>query len=359
MNNLERIRWTLSLALLVVLVVGLYTVIEPFLVPVTWSVVLVLSTWPLYRRLRRRLPRHPAGSALLMTALLALVLILAVGPLLTALGREFREAGATARRWIEGTGGDPAVFVAALPWISEELRSQIAASLAGVLPAREDLFALLAQYQGDLFRAFGLAARELFTALAGLLLCLVTSFFLYLHGAALGDQIVFGLRRVGGERFERLLFAMRATVKGSVYGIVATAMVQGILAGLGYVVAGAPVPVLLGFATMIFSLIPFGTPLVYLPAAAVTAFTGDSWIPGALLAAWGVGVVSMADNILRPLFISQATRMNVLLVFFGVIGGILQFGLLGIFIGPALIAIAHVLWLEWVQVDTATKAPER
>jgi predicted PurR-regulated permease PerM len=98
---------------------------------------------------------------------------------------------------------------------------------------------------------------------------------------------------------------------------------------------------------MITSLAPWGAPLVYFPVAAyLLLFTSLPWYYGIGLVIWGVCVVSSIDNLLRPLFISQATSLSPILVFIGVIGGILSFGLLGIFVGPALMAIAQLLWLD-------------
>jgi predicted PurR-regulated permease PerM len=130
-----------------------------------------------------------------------------------------------------------------------------------------------------------------------------------------------------------------------------TALAQGALAGIGFFVAGTPVPLLLAFCTVVASLIPFAPPIIYLGAAGALLAQGAPWWHAALLAAWGVGVVSSADNVIRPLFISQATQTPLLLVFFGVIGGLVAFGLIGVVIGPVILTIAMVLWKEWAQPD--------
>ena len=104
---------------------------------------------------------------------------------------------------------------------------------------------------------------------------------------------------------------------------------------------------------MVMSLIPFGTPVVYLPVAVVVVANGAPLLHGILLAAWGICVVSAMDNILRPLFISQSTNMPIVLSFFGVIGGIIAFGLLGLILGPVVLAIALMLWREWAHVEGA------
>ena len=126
---------------------------------------------------------------------------------------------------------------------------------------------------------------------------------------------------------------------------------------MGYYFSGAPIPLLLGAVTMITALAPWGAPLVYLPVATyLLVFTSLPWYYGIGLAIWGVSVVSTIDNLLRPLFISQTTSLSPILVFIGVIGGILSFGLLGIFVGPALIAIAQLLWLDLAK-PVEQKAP--
>jgi predicted PurR-regulated permease PerM len=110
---------------------------------------------------------------------------------------------------------------------------------------------------------------------------------------------------------------------------------------------------------MVVSLIPFGPPLVYVPVALyLILLSGQPWYYGAGLLVWGIGVVSTVDNLLRPLFISQATQVRPILVFIGVLGGLTAFGLLGVFIGPALIAVAQWLWLDFAQDKEPTESQE-
>jgi predicted PurR-regulated permease PerM len=152
---------------------------------------------------------------------------------------------------------------------------------------------------------------------------------------------------VGGEKIPLILEAVEPTVRGAAYGVIATAAAQGTLAALGYYMAGSPIPLLLGAVTGVVALIPFGPPIVYLPVAAyLSLFTPLPWYHAVGLALWGTLVVSGVDNVLRPLFISQATSGSPILVFIGVLGGVLAFGLLGVFAGPAIIAVAQLLWRD-------------
>ncbi|WP_141672274.1 AI-2E family transporter, partial [Acidithiobacillus ferrivorans] len=120
-----------------------------------------------------------------------------------------------------------------------------------------------------------------------------------------------------------------------------------VLAGVGYAVAGLPAPVLLAIVTLLFSFIPIGTPLVWGAASIWLLFQGDIWA-GVGLALWGALVVSWIDNLIRPLVISNAVRIPFLLVLFGVLGGILAFGFLGVFLGPVLLAVLLAIWDEWL-----------
>jgi predicted PurR-regulated permease PerM len=136
--------------------------------------------------------------------------------------------------------------------------------------------------------------------------------------------------------------------KAVVWGLVATALAQGLVAGLGYWWAGMHAPVLLGAITALIALIPFGTPFAWGTIAAWLLISGDT-VAGLGLIAWGVLVVSWVDNLVRPLVISNATRIPFLLVMFGVLGGLAAFGLVGLFLGPVVLAVLMAVWREWME----------
>ncbi len=151
------------------------------------------------------------------------------------------------------------------------------------------------------------------------------------------DQIRKVLSRFLGERTETYLPAIGGTVCAVLYGLILTALAQGLLAGLGCWVADVPAPVLLGAITAMFALIPFGTPLVWGTIGFWLLLT-DQIFAGISLLLWGALVVSQIDNFVRPLVVSSATRIPFLLVLIGVLGGIRTFGLVGMFLGPVVIA---------------------
>ena len=133
-----------------------------------------------------------------------------------------------------------------------------------------------------------------------------------------------------------------------VYGILLTAIAQGLLAGLGYWVAGVPAPVLLTLVTILLALVPFATPFVW-GGVAVWLLVQGHTLEAIGLAVWGTLVISWVDNLIRPLVISSATKISFLLVMFGVLGGLAAFGFVGLFIGPVILAILLAVWREWLE----------
>jgi predicted PurR-regulated permease PerM len=177
---------------------------------------------------------------------------------------------------------------------------------------------------------------------------LLTAFFLYRDGEDLLQQFGRLLHGLLGARADAYLHAVGGTIRAVLYGLVLTALAQGALAGLGYWAAGVHAPAILGVLTVIFALIPFGTPLVWGAVSLWLLASGDT-LAAAGLAAWGALVVSQIDNLLRPMVISSATRIPYILVLFGVLGGIAAFGLVGLFLGPIVIAVMLAVWREWSE----------
>jgi predicted PurR-regulated permease PerM len=145
-----------------------------------------------------------------------------------------------------------------------------------------------------------------------------------------------------------LLTVAANTVRGVVYGILGTGLVQALMAGIGYFIAGVPGAALLALLTFFLSVVPVGPPLVWIPAALWLFHQGSTgW--GIFMLAWGV-LVSSVDNVVKPWLISQGSDLPFILIFFGVLGGALMFGFIGVFIGPTLLAVGYRLVEEWASV---------
>ncbi len=313
----ERVRRVLWLSALAIFAFLLWTILAPFLVALTWAAIFCLSLWPVFVKVSAWSPQRPARSASFMTLLVALGIVV---PLVFAtffLVGELTSLGTALVDVVTGPGGaEVAERLRTVPMVGPfladkliEIRQDPALLRLYVTQNRQMLLDLAAQIVGG-------ATKNLFK----ILVCLFSTYFLFRYGDGLAQQTRRAMHRLGGDRMHALLQHVRDVVRAVVYGMVMTAIVQGIVASLGFWAAGVPYPLLLGGLTILFSFVPFGPPLVWIPAGIGVLARGDiGW--GVALLVYGAAVISTMDNIFRPLFIGQATRMPVLLVFIGVVGG--------------------------------------
>jgi len=337
-------RGLLAILVITALLAGFVKILLPFIPAIIWSAIVVSTTWPIFSWIRYRVGERNTLAAAIMVGLLAITFILVVGPLFANISQEANDA-ARKISTISLRDEDLLPLIDRMPkFVADRLHGALTHSS----PIKDQAREFIVSYSGSALEIFGSLAKGVAQGALQFILVLLTSFFVYRSGSVLGRDLKRACERIGGERFLELLYAVQGTVKGAVLGLLMTALAQGLLAGLAFFVTGAPVPGLLGFATAVFSFIPFGAPLVYIPAILFVAVDhGIFW--ALVLAIWCVGVVSNADNVIRPFFISKATSLPIILVFFATIGGLLSFGLLGLFIGPALAAVSMTLWREFVR----------
>ncbi len=187
-----------------------------------------------------------------------------------------------------------------------------------------------------------------------LMFSVVLVYVFYRDGAHLMARIASGAQRIGGDVVPRMLSVAGNTVRSVVFGILGTALVQALVAAIGFWVAGVPSPFLLGLLTFLLALIPAGPPLVWAPAALWLFHEGHAgW--GVFMAAWGVLVISGIDNFVRPYLISRTSNLPFIIVLLGVVGGVMAFGLIGLFLGPVLLAVGFALAREF---SVTSKPPE-
>lgn len=321
-----------------------YAVLHLFIVPVVWAIIVSYATWPVFRRLRKRLPRYPGVSAFLMTMLLTAAFVLPALWIAILLRGEIGLAVAAITAQVRL--GLPALpeFILTLPWLGEYLQGVIDSVARDPESFREQMTLWASQGVDQLVGLVGDVGRNA----AKLGFALITVFFLFRDGETLLEQVHRVLYRFLGARIDSYLTAVGNMTMAVVWGLVATALAQGLVAGLGYWWAGVHAPVLLGAITALIALIPFGAPFAWGTIAAWLLISGDT-VAGLGLIAWGVVVVSWVDNLLRPLVISNATRIPFLLVMFGVLGGLAAFGLVGLFLGPVILAVLMAVWREWME----------
>ncbi|ATE62234.1 AI-2E family transporter [Thauera sinica] len=329
-----------------------YSVLHPFIVPVAWAVIIAFATWPLYQVLRARLPRLPTLSALIMTLLLSAAFVLPALWMAALLRGEISLAIGTVVSHIRQ--GPPALpeFIRDLPWVGDLLQGMLDDLTGDVEAFKARLTEWVRQGADLLVVLIGDVGRNA----AKLGFALITVFFLYRDGELVLGQVQRVLHRFLGARVDDYLAAVGGMTKAVIWGLVATALVQGFFAGLGYWWAGLSAPVLLGAVTALVAMIPFGTPFAWGSIGVWLLVSGDTRA-GIGLLLWGTLVVSWVDNLVRPLVISNATRIPFLLVMFGVLGGLTAFGLVGLFLGPVILAVLMAVWREWIGESAQASPP--
>jgi len=321
-----------------------YLVLSWFIVPAIWAAILAYVSWPAYQRVRKVLRGHAMGSALVMTVLLTTAFVLPLLWLIFLLQREFVLAYQAAAAYMAAGPHRLPDLILNLPWIGERLQDSLDQFSADPTALRAQLAIWAQQWQGQLGDLVGGVGRNA----VRLGFALLTVLFVYRDGESLLDQVQRVLRRFLGARVDGYIVAIGNTTKAVLYGLVLTALAQGLLSGLGYWATGVRAPVLFGAFTALVALMPFGTPFVWGGLGAWLLFTGNT-LEGIGLLLWGGLVVSSVDNLIRPLVISSATQIPFLLVMFGVIGGLAAFGLIGMFVGPVVVAVLLALWREWLE----------
>jgi predicted PurR-regulated permease PerM len=318
-------------------------VLRPFIVPILWAAILAYTAWPLFLRLRSLLRGLNTLSALLMTILIGCLVVLPVLWILVLVQSELVSAYRLLRgSFAQGTPQLP-LFLHRLPWLGTHLQEALQRYSADPGALARQASAGVLGWASRLGAIVGGVGRNLLK----LALTLLTLFFFFRDGAAIVAQGRDVLRHFFQERLEAYFVTAGRMTRAVVYGLLVTAFAQGVIAGIGYAVIGLAAPVLLGLLTGILSFVPLaGTAIVWVPLAAWLMLDGHL-VRGIILLAWGALLVHPAENVLRPLLISNAMRVPFLLVMFGALGGLAAFGLVGVFVGPVLLAIAMAVWREW------------
>lgn len=332
-----------QLAAVVIVVVGSYLVLYPFIPAILFSAVVCSATWPLYVRLRKALRGRSTLAALVMTLLL---IALVIGPsVLLAVNladnvTAMVEAGKAA---LERGPIQPPAWLRKIPTVGEMLADYWQRLVSSSESLAVQSQGLLEPARNFLVGAGKTVGRDLLQ----LALAMFISFFFYRDGEALALALRKALNRLAGGLGRELLQTIHTTVTGVVHGIFGTALAQAVLALVGFLIAGVPAPFLLAVATFFLSILPIGPPLVWGGATLWLVSQGQiGW--AVFMALWGLLAISSIDNFVKPYLISRSSDLPLLLIVLGVFGGVFAFGFIGIFIGPPVLAVGLTLVQLWI-----------
>lgn len=335
-------RRVFGIAVAIVLGLLLWRIVQPFLAPLAWAVFLAFLLHPLQTRVTVQFRGREGGAAFVLTLL---TLVLFVGPL-SLLGGVFaaqaRLLVVNAQEWATRARIDSLSDLATLPfaqralgWVEQNVAVSADQLRQWIAAGAQRVFEPLASMGGQVFLgALGTVAS--FTVMLFVL-------FFFLRDGERMAAATLRLVPLQSDRKARLLEHMKGVTRAVVFGTVATALLQGFLVGIGFWIAQLPSPVVFGVIAAVLSVVPFGgTALVWVPAA-IWLFVDQQIGYGIFLSIWGAAVVGLADNFVKPLLISGRAEVPTLAIFVGVLGGLAGFGLVGLFLGPLVIALAIAL----------------
>ena len=331
--------------LILVLAAGVYF-FRDFVVPVLAALIVGFASWPLYRLCVRRCK---GNTTLAASVALLVVLLVLVAPLTLALHYAIQEASAFIAWLIEAnrSGAPVPAWIEALPWVGPTLAAYWREHLGEPQALGHWIQVLSGQHLGNIYRTLLAATGDVVNLALTALFMLITLFFVYKDGSRIAAQLDVVGEHVLPERWQRFSRVVPATVSATVTGLTLIAIGEGVVLGLAYWVAGVPSPVLLGVITGFMALIPGGAPLSFTLVSLYLVGSGH-WLAGVGLFAWGSIELFIVDKTLRPRLVGGPVKLPFLPTFFGLVGGVKTMGIVGLFVGPVLMALLVAIWREWL-----------
>ena len=337
-------RTTLAVVCIFLLIVASLWVLRPFLAATVWATMLVVATWPMLKSLEARFGNRRTPAVAVMTLGMLLLLVLPLWGAIETIVDHADQLTDVAKKVAVTGVPHPPEWVGGLPLVGEKLASswrQLADSGSDGLVSRATPYVTVAA-KWTLGQAGSLGGM-----LVQFLLVVVISAILYSSGEAAARSVRRFGQRLAGERGRNSVILAGQAIRAVALGVGVTAIVQTVLGGIGLAVAGVPFAALLSAVMLMLCIAQLGPALVLFPAVGWMYWTGDNaW--ATFLLVWSL-IVGSLDNFLRPMLIKRGADLPLLLIFAGVIGGMLGFGLVGIFVGPVVLAVTYTLLEAWID----------
>ena len=341
--TMDLTRTILAVLFIGALIAASFWILLPFLSAILWATTIVVTTWPVMLGLQAWLRGKRWLAVTAMTLLLLLVIIV---PLSVAVATIVDKVGDIAT-W----GKSLAAFTIPSPpsWLERfPIAGPKVAATWGQYAAlpREELSARLTPYAGKILNWFAAQAGGIMLMFLQFLLTVIISAILYAKGETVASGVRSFARRLAGQRGENAVNLSAKAIRGVALGIVVTAIIQTSISGIGLVITGVPAAPVLTALIFMLCLAQVGPPLVLIPAV-IWLYSKDGVLWGTILLV--ISIIAMTiDNVIRPVLIRKGADLPLVMIFAGVIGGLVAFGILGLFIGPVVLAVSYTLLESWV-----------
>jgi len=350
--------WDLTRIVLGVMTIGglamaSFWVLRPFLLAGIWATMIVVATWPALRAVQKRLWGSRGLAVCAMTLLMFLIIAAPLTTAVIGIADRTDEILAWSKSLARFSVPPPPNWVGPIPLVGRRIAMEWSAFAA--LPS-EDLFARSAPYlRAVAFWVLG-QLGAIGTLMAHILLAVVIAAILYANGETAAAGVLAFTRRLAGQAGERVTVLAASAIRAVALGIVLTALVQSVVGGIGLAIVGVPYPLLLASVMFLLGVAQIG-PAPVLLGAVVWAYWSSGPFWGTVMLVWSTGTGTF-DNILRPILIKRGADLPLILIFAGVLGGLLAFGLVGLFVGPVVLAVTYTLLEAWVRGGDAAPVGE-
>jgi len=347
-------RISLSVLFIAVLIAACFWIMNPFLSATIWAAMIVIASWPLLLAIQARLGGRRGLAVLVMTLLLLGILIVPLTLAISTVIEKAQDLYANRQSLALLKIPPPPAWLHNIPVKGEQFT---AAWQEYSLLSPEDLSGKIAPYSNKIIGWFLTQAGSVGMLLLHCFLTVIISAIMYANGETAAKGVRLFCRRLAGQSGEDAVILAANAVRGVAIGIVGTAMIQSVLAGFGLLIAGIPGAAVLAALILLFCVAQIGPALVMIPVT-IWLFTQDQTSWGIFMAVWTL-IVGTIDNFIRPFLIKKGADLPLLLIFAGVIGGLISFGLIGLFIGPVTLAVTYTLLKEWVSVGEVAQSNTR
>ena len=346
-------RIVLGVAAIGGLVATSFWILRPFLPSLVWATMIVVATWPGLLMIQARLGGRRGLAVAVMTLIMLVIVVVPVAVGVMAVVEHADTIVTWSRSFVEQALPVLPARLRKVPLIGERLADKWT-QIASLRP--EEMAAHVSPYLTSVARWILGQAGGLGTLFIQLLLTVALSAILYVNGETVAGRVLAFARRLAGDAGERVAILSAQAIRAVALGIVVTALVQAVVGGIGLAVTGVPYPVLLSAVMFLLGVAQIG-PLPVLVGAIAWLFWKDQALWATVMIVFTV-ITATLDNFLRPLLIRRGADLPLLLIFAGVLGGLLAFGVVGLFIGPVVLAVTYTLLQAWVESPTAAPGPQ-
>jgi predicted PurR-regulated permease PerM len=337
-------RVTLAVLFIGVLIAASFWLLRPFLTSFIWATIIVVATWPLLLKLQSWLWHKRGLAVAVMSVILLLVLVIPLSLAILSIIDSADEIATRVKSLSTFSVPPMPEWVGKIPLVGKKVAERWQQYAA--LPP-DELSARLTPYAKNAISWFIAKAGSIGMMILQFILMIIISAILYSNGETAASGVRKFARRLAGAKGEETAVLASKAVRGVALGVVLTAIIQTVLAGIGLVVTGVPTVAILTAVIFILCIAQIG-PAIIMILSIIWLFYSGQTLWGSVLIAWSIPVV-LIDNVIRPVLIKKGADLPLLLIFAGVIGGLIAFGVIGLFIGPVVLAVSHVLLKAWVS----------